>query len=735
MSVDLNADPICFGTADLRSHRRNLLPRQSVLTAAVIAAGLGFPHTAFADTAKVDVKNVSGPTLKVKTDGSNYTALSGSFPAIKVDLHIQLDAGVSGRVKFWKAWPELDAKKFKDNGKSATYSIGNRPKKVDRVETTMIAAADYAEVAVAACNLQANKLRSTGKNNAEIFAAQHNLWIDVAAGWQYEMTGVTGIIPSPPTEASLDHTIKVICEKAPSLQPVTAFHKNDVESADLQIDTLASFTGECGLRLLGSLETKGANGTVKFRYVDGAGKKSDVKTVSTGSDKTVDFNHEYPLKQHSGQVNGKVRIEGVSSEFNSPWVDYEADCAGMTGAGSLATSLPPTVKLLEVKVLEHNAGYSHTCPSKVRVRGVLEGRGSVKGAVAILGGASVVETRLYDIENGEKQYFATMHKLDWSGSPGGLHNNHLTVKFAMNATNAVNAIVDSDTMTKTFNCAKKVPHASIGAEVIHREIVGGAYLCPVKYFVRAQIESGYIPLSGHVKMWTGPKKVVGVFDYSVKAHQKKDFGPVAVDLNWVGITPTSNGLLQQVRLVLDVKGKNHNSVPFRSAADNVLFRCTKVAQSSSTGGAKVSRAPGQAKMADEYLGGNGNLTTGARPNTTLSQQTMGAVKAFQTAPGFTVLQPKGAIKKGEIRLSGGKASSGYRLTFYRKTKSGYKAVRGSGLPRKMTGTNAKFKLGALKGGQRWRLEVCPSGQRSKKACKMSDFRVPAFKGSARTKRN
>lgn len=730
MSVVSKADPIGIGTADLRLRRRSVLSRRGLLTAAVLSAGLGLPTAAVADSAKVDVKNVSGPTLKVKTDGSNYTALSGSFPAIKVDLHVQLDAGVSGKVKSWKAWPVLDSKHFKDNGKSVTYSIGNRPKKVDRVETTIIAAADYAEVAVAACNSHAQNLRIEGQGNAAIFASQYSLWINVEAGWQYEMTGISGV--TPPVEVALNPAVEVICEKAPSWQPVTAFHKNDVESVDLQIDTLASFTGECGLRLLGSLETKGANGTVKFRYVDGDGKKSDVKTVSTGSDKIVDFNHEYPLKQHSGQVSGKVRIEGVSSEFNSSWVDYEADCAGMTGAGSLATSLPPTVKLLEVKVLEYRNSHFYTCPIKVRIRGVLEGRGSVKGAVAILGGTSVAETRLYDIENGEKQYFATMHELDWSGSPGGQHNNHMTVKFTMNATNAVNAIVDSDTMNKTFNCSLLIPHASIGAEVIKREIVGGAYLCPVKYFVRAEIGSGPVAISGDVKIKAGPK-YIGFFEYDLKAHQKKELDLVAVDLSWNGVPPTANGLLQQVYLDLFITGGN-NDKHLRSWGEDVLFRCTKVAQSSSTGGAKTSRAPGQAQLAEEYLGGNGNLTTGARPNTTLSQQTMGAVKAFQTAPGFNVLQPKGAIKKGVIRLSGGKASSGYSLTFYRKTKGGYKAVRGSGLPRKMTGTSAKFKLGALKGGQLWRLEVCPSGQRGKKACKMSDFRLPALKGSAGVKR-
>jgi hypothetical protein len=101
------------------------------------------------------------------------------------------------------------------------------------------------------------------------------------------------------------------------------------------------------------------------------------------------------------------------------------------------------------------------------------------------------------------------------------------------------------------------------------------------------------------------------------------------------------------------------------------------------------------------------------------------VGQLAVGPALAIMAPKGTVRRGEIRLTGGPANATYELTFYRKIYSSYQKASGAGLPNQMTGLSASFDLGALDGARQWRLEVCPvmDGQGS---CKTSDFRVPVI---------
>ncbi len=706
MSVRLNADPHVRRTAGNRFRRRKALRLRRFLSATLIATGVGIPASVSADTVEIEVKNVTGPSLEVTQNGKDYTDLTGSYADIVVDVQVKLDAGTSGRVKSWSIWPELNAQKFKAIAKSKSYAIGDRPKKVDRLETFSIKQADYAKVAIDACNAHAKDLRIAGKSNAEIFDSEYNLWINVAAGWQYDMTGVTGL--KPPKEATLNPEIEVFCKKTTPLSVgLPAAQTPVVKTADLEVGTQTSMTGECKLQLFGNIETNQAGRQVKFRYVNGDGKKSDVKSVQTDSTKKVAFSHDYGLTKNSGQVSGKIRMEGVGTDFVSDWAQYEGNCNGATVAEDLITELPPTAKILAITAMDEIVvGNRYVCPSRVRYRGVVEGRGPAKGAAALLVDNSLAEVKFHELEKGDKQYIQTFHELDWKPGLIAQNENAQTLEFKMNVTNALKKVVASDSKTGTYKCKPLIQSASVTATVTKKAIVSGGYLCPVKYKIGGSVKANSDVV---VKAVLREEALnVASIPLSLKRGQNRTLMPVERDLSWKGVTQTPNGLVQQLLLQVTVKGSGNLKLAHDRKSE--FFQCSKI------GVVGLSPSSG------------GNESAGQVPKSLQPQQAMGGAKALQQAQGFQVLAPKGVVSKGEVRLSGGKPSGKYKLTFYRKAGGGYKAVKAKGLPRKMTGMTAKFNLAALKGGQDWRLEVCPVGTRNKKLCKASNFRLPAFKG-------
>ena len=122
-------------------------------------------------------------------------------------------------------------------------------------------------------------------------------------------------------------------------------------------------------------------------------------------------------------------------------------------------------------------------------------------------------------------------------------------------------------------------------------------------------------------------------------------------------------------------------------------------------------------------GGPGGIATGQNnPLPAQQQRPQAATGQIAVAPALAVRAPKGVVRSGEIRLSGASPNAVFKLTFLRRSGSGYTAVNAAQLPKQMKGSNATFPLAALSGGRAWRLQVCPEGA-APSACQTSDFRV------------
>ena len=128
------------------------------------------------------------------------------------------------------------------------------------------------------------------------------------------------------------------------------------------------------------------------------------------------------------------------------------------------------------------------------------------------------------------------------------------------------------------------------------------------------------------------------------------------------------------------------------------------------------------KVSTTGLAGAGGLTGGEQPGQASQQAATGMLVQPQALP-LSIMAPKGRVRNGEIRLSGGKPTTSYKLTFFRKSGGKATQVSSAQLPKQMKGMNAKFPLAALTGGRAWQLRVCPVGQ-GPAACTTSDFRIP-----------
>jgi len=559
---------------------------KGALAAGIIAAGLTLAGAASADNGSIGMQWLNAPPIKVESDGSKYTKVANAAAPIQGSMIVHVEAELSGKVKSWEAEPKLGLgdhgwDSFPASGASQSYGLP-RPKTVHTAFPFAIPKADYAAFMVTACNYHADELRQQGLSNSQIFGQDREYKIAVWGGLEYETTGIAGSQPPPEVESwEIYPKVTLICEgDHEELDPA----KPAITSVSLVVKGSNSVEGSCELRLGGSIISKEPNVEAKFRYVDDSGKQSDVKTVTTNIGRIALFEHSYPVDAGTSK-SGRIQVVGVSHAFMSTWVDYEVNCA--VASQDKVSVLPPDAYHLEgIATADETMHKGFACPQKVKIYGILKGRGTASGAAALFAAGQLKTLKQYSIENGQTIIVEGEHDLNWSSVHAfGNTVPHQNVKFAMNVTNAVAAIVDQIEATQQFSCRK-------------------------------------VSTSG---------------------------------------------------------------------------------------------------VAGDAAGGLSTGTTQPLP----SQQAGAGQLTLQQAPAVTIMAPRGLVRNGQIRLSGGAANATYDLTFYRKSGGGYVAYPSAQLPKQMTGLTAGFQLGALDGGRDWRIEVCPAGP-AQGSCKTSNFRLPAI---------
>jgi len=683
------------------------------LTAAGLAAVLlATASPALADSKSRKVTELNSPTIYVESDGNKYTTTQPAAP-IQGEIEIHIDTEVSGRIEYWSGWPVLGYQdkngseawgNFKTSGADKGYS-SPRPKEVTEKFNFLITSAYYASTMVNACNAHAEKLKLQGQTTTQILSG--NRWIEVAvdARLEIEVTGPGEALTEVQTWGSFKK-VNVICLASESLDPP----QNPITGAYLTAEGVDTITvgGACKLKLSGGLISQHPNTEVKFFYVDEKGKKSDLKTVNTGADSNVNFKHDYPLP--SGHHSGKIRMVGQSHAFFSNWSDFDVDCA-KPGPQGEATLLPPLPFHLEAIAKADSVMYrGMICPSKVAIWGIVKGRGPAQGHIVLAQGNTPRAMEPYDIKDDEQVIVQAEHNLDWEGAQTAQQN----IQYAMYVTNKNGDVLDQKLVSQNFVCRKpevadahqgrpggmtadvETPKSTALSVTELGKKAQNGYVCPVKGRVLAQIQTGTKGFSGKIVIYAGGS-VKQQYDIDLPANYTT-FYPYDYELPWDDTTIPGQAVAFAMKVL--------NQHGFEVASEDKIeaFACTEI---KTTGIAQIG----------------GGMTTAPKDPLPSQQGRPAASTQLAVGPAMAILSPKGTVRKGEIRLTGGPANATYELTFYRKVYSSYQPVNIAGLPKQMTGLTASFDLARLDSARQWRLEVCPvmGGQGT---CKTSDFRVP-----------
>ncbi len=688
--------------------------RRGLLSAGAFALGVLVSAPALADSGGARITELDQAIIEVASDGENYTHALSSSPAIKGRMAMSLNTHKYGRIIEWAYWPSIKAmaetgngmpkEQFQELGYSKSYPLGDRPKKVSRDLPFSIPWQKYAPYAKEACNTLASELRSfQGMSNAEIFAVDRMLSVKVDAEITWKMSG--SAIENPPRQQvtgpgvvnPLIKEVTIKCKKIPPVPPVV--------SAALVVQGYDPINagGKCQMKLEGSLVSNKANVDVTFRYVDGKGKESDLKSLSIGNSMSADFAHSYPLSP--GHKTGKIRIVGENLNFTSSWKNYDFECSDEP-TNDLLTLLPPEAKQLEVGATATEFQYrGHICPLQAKMIGVYVGRGPSSGRAILTANGQVQEMRPYSIEDGEVKFIGEEFDLPWKEIKGALTQD---VKFEFILYNAEGYEVDRLTKTSEFNCReleginnfasvdpkpKTVSLSVAGTGITLRN----GYSCPARVLLTGNVQSKEHPLSGSVVFFADGEEVKQEA-LSLNAYSGSGFS-AQHDLNWnpkaapgqtagnlAGSAPTRQTIVYAMKLF------NPHGVEIGKKLKTKAFSCVKLPS--------VSAIP--------------------------TSQPRNQVGQMAAQPKFTILAPRNKANNGQIRFSGAKPNQAHSLSFLRKTSSGYKLLNSPQLPKQMMGNSGSFNPDALGGGT-WRLKVCQVVDPTK--CKHSDFYLAKKKKS------
>lgn len=426
-----------------------------------VAAALVWPGVVRADTQSIDVVDVRTERLYVNSNGSSYSHVL--YGPIVVDLHIQADAEVSGYIQGWTASIDIVNEDdviidLSEAAISKTYSWSEHIKEVDRIEMFVASDSLWKHQVKAMCNELADELRAEGLDNAEIFAEDRKFNFSVLPRLNVSASGATGLqqADAPPHYSPNDPQIEVVCKKWGGAQVPVAGKDLTTAPAKVIASGLSIIeqdrpSGVCKIRLDGWFTTDHKGATVSYRFETYNGEVSNVESANSGDSKTATFSRwEDIANEPSGNETGKVRVVGVSHDFQTDWVDYHLECTE-GGPGTIVANNPPK---LAMSVVPHGAVMvqGRICPQSVKLVGVLFGHGSFSGQAVFFGPGYISPLRDYTIAHGEKVLVGAEAELHWRDVTAASPVAPLSQmrEFGFNVTNENGSVIASIPQTAHF---------------------------------------------------------------------------------------------------------------------------------------------------------------------------------------------------------------------------------------------------------------------------------------------
>src|SRR5690606_7660749 len=119
----------------ISSYSRGALRR--LPAAAALLAGFAVTAPAQADEGSTRVVKLLTPVIEIESDGEHYTTPVIPLAHVAASVNVTLDAGISGRIKSFKAWLKFrsetsDWADFPQHADSVTFASNQRPKAYNR---------------------------------------------------------------------------------------------------------------------------------------------------------------------------------------------------------------------------------------------------------------------------------------------------------------------------------------------------------------------------------------------------------------------------------------------------------------------------------------------------------------------------------------------------------------------------------------------------------------------------
>jgi hypothetical protein len=310
------------------------------------------PLSSYADFGIAHITNYSPKPWVVLSNGQSYTKFN-HLGMVTVVGRLKYDAGTAGRVKSWSTYPVLtngygiasQVPGLNAYKVSKSYSVGSRPKKVDKIIPFSIPAYKVGPSAVSMCNWQANNLRKQGLSNKQIFSKDREVTFTASMKASVSANGAGS--NKAIWEASWPKTIKVRCAKWAGAKFPTAggFTTSlKVIKATMKHKMIVGLNGVCKVRLTTAISTNKPNATVKFRYKSQSGKRSRIFTTKTKGNKIAVVTHTWNVTNGPSVFDGTwIHMAGVSPKFKSNTVAAFAECKKGGPSGLKPNPKKPTV--------------------------------------------------------------------------------------------------------------------------------------------------------------------------------------------------------------------------------------------------------------------------------------------------------------------------------------------------------------------------------------------------------
>jgi len=289
-------------------------------------------------------------------------------------------------------------------------------------------------IAIKACNDYITAKKNQGHDLETLLDSDFyvNNVTSLALSVSYNCKKSTGHSDPPQFKVVGNLNLRALCKATNYEEPIS------FDQIDFRIDKQVSVTDVCKVQPKGAFRSSKPNQLVRFRYehIDQSFKKklSEVHQVTTDSQGYANFAHDYPVPNGPGKERGKMRVLGVSHDFQSAQRNYQMDCKD-GGPGALQLKGNSTIKLKAKPVKSSNKPFGNQiCPTKIKFTGTIKAGNDFSGKAVFVGQSLAdVKVKNFSIKKGQTKRVNRVRKLEWSvpatttlSTAGGVSNQVMT---------------------------------------------------------------------------------------------------------------------------------------------------------------------------------------------------------------------------------------------------------------------------------------------------------------------